>query len=81
MSTLIVSDLADDLMESLRLRAARHGRSMEDEARHILRSALATAPSSGRSLVEDIRASVESCGGIELEIPSRELQRDPPDFG
>lgn len=37
-------------------------------------------PPTGRSLLEDIRALVEPLGGVELELPTRETTREPPDF-
>ncbi|MGV8941188.1 MAG: FitA-like ribbon-helix-helix domain-containing protein [Cypionkella sp.] len=80
MATMTIRNLDDDLKMQLRMRAARHGHSMEEEARSILRSALKAEPLSGQSLVDSIRAMVEPYGGIELELPPRELQRDPPDF-
>lgn len=81
MATMTIRNLEDDLKTRLRMRAAQHGRSMEEEARSILRSALRAEPLSGRSLVDSIRAMVEPYGGIDLELPPRELPRDPPDFG
>lgn len=80
MATIIIRNLDDDLKVSLRLQAARHGRSTEDEARHILRTALSTKAETGASLYKAIRAIVEPFGGIELEVPPREPWRDPPDF-
>lgn len=80
MATMTIRNLDDGLKTLLRLRAARHGRSMEEEARNILRCALQVEPLSGQSLVDSIRAMVEPYGGIDLELPPRELQRDPPDF-
>ena len=41
MASLTVRQLDDKLKQKLRLRAARHGRSVEDEVRTILRSAAA----------------------------------------
>ena len=41
MASITIRQLDDDLKQRLRLRAARHGRSMEDEARTILRAAAA----------------------------------------
>jgi phosphopantothenoylcysteine decarboxylase/phosphopantothenate--cysteine ligase len=41
MASITIRQLDDDLKQRLRLRAARHGRSMEDEARTILRQAAA----------------------------------------
>jgi plasmid stability protein len=41
MATLTIRDFDDALKAELRVRAARHGRSMEAEVREILRAALA----------------------------------------
>src|ERR1700692_4113 len=49
MASLTVRQLDDKLKKLLRLRAARHGRSMEDEVRVILREA---AEESGREVLE-----------------------------
>ncbi|KZC37667.1 MULTISPECIES: FitA-like ribbon-helix-helix domain-containing protein [Rhodanobacter] len=83
MATMTIRNLDDDLKARLRVRAARHGRSMEEEARSILRAALANCveDDSGASLYAAIRAHVEPFGGIDLDLPPREPQRDPPDFG
>jgi len=83
MATMTIRNLDDDLKARLRLRAARHGQSMEEEARSILRAALANRveDDSGASLYAAIRAHVEPFGGIDLALPPREPQRDPPDFG
>src|SRR5258705_10924595 len=43
MASITIRQLDDELKKRLRLRAASHGRSMEDEARVILRAAAATA--------------------------------------
>ena len=80
MATMTIRNLDDETKAWLRLRAAKHGHSMEEEARSILRNALRADPLSGRSLVDSIRAMVESYGGVDLELPRREPQRDPPDF-
>ena len=83
MATMTIRNLDDDLKTRLRVRAAQHGKSMEEEARSILRSALANRveDDSGASLYAAIRARVEPVGGIDLELPPRGLQREPPDFG
>lgn len=80
MATMTIRNLDDDLKARLRMRAARHGRSMEEEARGILRSALQAEPLSGRSLVSGIREMVAPYGGVELELPERVPMREPPDF-
>jgi plasmid stability protein len=40
MAQFIVRNLEDDVKARLKRRAERHGRSMEDEVRHILRNAV-----------------------------------------
>jgi plasmid stability protein len=82
MATMTIRNLDDDLKALLRLRAARHGQSMEEEARSILRAALAgrVEDDSGAALYAAIRTRVEPLGGVELELPPREPQGDPPDF-
>lgn len=77
MATMTIRNIDDDLKARLRIQAATHGRSMEDEARDILRVALSTASPSGQSLLDAIRAKVEPLGGVELELPSREEIRAP----
>lgn len=44
MASMTIRQTDDALKQRLRVRAAMHGRSMEDEARDILRVALASAP-------------------------------------
>jgi len=80
MARMIIRDIDEKLKAKLRIQAARHGRSMEDEARDILRSALSIEPSRTKGLVETIRARVERFGGVELEIAQRETMRGPIDF-
>ena len=83
MASMTIRNLDDDLKTLLRLRAARHGQSMEEEARSILRAALAgrVEDDSGAALYAAIRARVEPLGGVELALPPHEPQREPPDFG
>ncbi len=81
MGSLTIRNLDDRLKASLRLRAARHGRSMEEEARVILRGALtAESPAPGQSLAEAMRSFVEEFGPIDIDLPPREPTREPPDF-
>lgn len=53
---------------------------MEDEARDIIRTALAREPVPAGNLADAIRARVRPLGGVEVSIPPRETMRDPPDF-
>lgn len=80
MASMTIRNLDDGLKQRLRLRAATHGRSMEDEARDILRVALATSEPTARNLADVIRARLFPIGGIELDIPPREPILEPPDF-
>ena len=77
MASMTIRNLGDKLKARLRVRAAQHGRSMEEEARDILQSALAVEPTRNRSLVAAIRARIEPLGGVELEIEAREPMREP----
>ncbi len=70
MATLTIRDLDEGLRASLRVRAARHGRSMEAEVREILRAALAV-PDAGEPLGSRVRQRFAEIGGVELEVPGR----------
>lgn len=80
MASITIRNLDDDLKQRLRLRAAEHGHSMEEEARGILRQALGQ-PAIPRNLAAAIRARFAPLGGVDLELPPREPMREPPDFG
>ncbi len=51
---------------------------MEDEARNILREALAGDDALPGNLAASIAARFEPVGGIDLDLPPREPMRDPP---
>lgn len=82
MATMTIRNLDDEVKARLRVRAAQHGRSMEEEARNILKAALEqeAPPATGAALVRAVRARVERFGGVELELPPRTPMREPPDF-
>jgi plasmid stability protein len=80
MSSITIRNLDDGVKRRLRLRAAERNRSMEEEARDILRRALAEQPKVPGNLADAIREIIEPLGGIELELPPRGPLRDPPDF-
>jgi len=77
MASMTIRGIDDVLKARLRVRAAKHGRSMEDEARDILRAALSAQPPRARTLVDSIRARIEPLGGVELDIPPRDPMREP----
>lgn len=52
---------------------------MEEEAREILRQALAPATDeTGADFVSRIRERLRPFGGVDLELPPRQLPRKPP---
>ena len=79
MATLTIRDFDDDLKAELRIRAARHGRSMEAEVRSILRSAL-TRPEPSGGLGTQIHELFADVGGVELDIPPRTDMPRPVEF-
>lgn len=81
MASMTIRNIEDGLKSRLRIRAARHGRSMEEEARDILRVALATSEPEPDNLATALRRRFEPLGGVELDIPPRQPMRDPIDFG
>ena len=80
MASITIRRLEDSTKERLRMRASRHGRSMEEEAREILRAALSGKEASGRNLAESIRRRMAAVGGVELPRLPREPVREPPKF-
>ncbi len=77
MATLTIRKLEDDVKERLRVRAARAGRSMEEEARLILTSAVGGLD--GPGLLERAQALFGD-EGVEVELPERGSEREPVDF-
>ena len=79
MGSMTIRDISDDLEQRLRVRAAEHGHTIEEEARAILREALDeyAPPANLASAIHDRFAPL---GGVELRVPSREPMREPPPF-
>jgi antitoxin FitA len=81
MATLTIRNVDAAVKERLRLRAARHGRSMEAEARTILSEAVAAERDQAEpNLAEAIRRRFAPLGGVDLELPPREDVGEPPSF-
>ena len=78
MASLTIRDLDDKIKTRLRVRAAQNGRSMEEEARTLLRAALRDDLAAGGNLADAIRARFRRLGGVELALPAREPMREPP---
>ena len=70
MASITIRNLEDDIKQRLRVRAALHGRSMEEEARDILRRVLAEAEPP-RNLVAAIRSRLSPAARAELQPPVR----------
>ena len=80
MASITIRKIDDRLKRKLRLRAAHRNHSMEDEARDILRVALAEEPAQPGNLYDAMRKRFEPLGGVEFDLPPRGPARDPPDF-
>ena len=80
MATITIRQLDEKTKTRLRVRAAHHGRSMEEEAREILRSALTASPAVRGNLAETIQRRFAAFGGIEFELPRRDAMRRAPGF-
>ncbi len=81
MATLTIRGLDETLKRSLRIRAASRNRSMEEEARQILRAGLEQPSVSSVDLASRIRARFAGLGDVQLGIAEREPVRPPPIFG
>ncbi len=82
MATLTIRDLEPEVRDRLKVRAAKSGRSMEEEVRMILRAAVDNDAESNpvNDLAERIHALFAPLGGLELELPPREPMPEPIKF-
>lgn len=86
MSSITIRKLDPAVKERLRVRAAERGHSMEAEARDILNDVLGmprttiSGEPTGLDLYKRIRARFAPFGEIELELPARGGDREPPDL-
>lgn len=80
MASITIRNLDARIKQRLRVRAARRNCSMEEEARNILYAALAEEESCSPDLATAIRKHVEPLGGVELSLPPRDSEREPPRF-
>lgn len=79
MNTLTIRKIDPKIKDKLRQAAAAHGRSMEEEARTILRNAL-VQPVSAAGLGSRIHARFAALGGVELPLPKRREKPRAADF-
>lgn len=82
MAQLLVRNLENDVKAKLQRRAKRHGRSMEEEVREILRTATKEAESDRKGLGTRISARFRKCGLKKgEEIPElHDIRLQIPDF-
>jgi antitoxin FitA len=77
MAQFVVRDLEDEVKARLKRRAELHGRSMEEEIRHILRNA-AKEPSRPITKLGSRIAARFSDTGLETELPELRGQKARP---
>jgi plasmid stability protein len=80
MASITIRNLDEALKRSLRIRAAEHGRSMEEEARDILRQAM-SRPTPAADLGRAIHRRFAALGGVDLDLPPREAMPPPARLG
>jgi plasmid stability protein len=79
-STITVRRVPDAVKRGLRLRAAAHGHSLEEEVRQILARAAERDQEQPLNFARAIEEIIDPVGGIELDIPERNPMRAPPSF-
>lgn len=80
MASLTIRNLDEALKTRLRIRAAERGRSMEEEARHILRHTLLGEEEPATNLAELAQELFGPEHGVHLDLPKRGPAREPPSF-
>ena len=75
MTSLTIRNLDAETKQRFRELAARHGRSMEEEARSMIRAAVNDNPEKDAKKLENfydsIRSLVDKHGGFDLDLPPR----------
>ena len=79
MASITIRNLDDEVKKALRVQGAINGRSMEEEARLILRDALIRTKDT-RDLPSIFRKHFGPSHGVDLELPEREPLPEPPTF-
>lgn len=68
MAQFVVRNLEEDVAKKLKQRAKRHARSMEEEVRHILRTAVQQGPEAPQKLGTRIAARFRR-SGLSTDLP------------
>ncbi|NBC66635.1 MAG: Arc family DNA-binding protein [Bacteroidetes bacterium] len=80
MASITIRNLDRLIKEKLRVQAAKHGRSMEEEVRSILKETFAKEPGQPENLAERIHKRFAAFGGVNLPDIEREPIREPINF-
>ncbi len=79
MASLTIRNLDELIKSKLRILAATHGRSMEDEVRYILGKVCAADPAGEEeNLYSRIQRRFTEIKNVDLPQPEREPMREPP---
>ncbi len=78
MATLTIRNLDNDIKERLRIRAARHGHSMEEEVRLVLKRSVGGV--TGTELWALSRQLFGGEAGMDIDLPPRYRDRVLPNF-
>lgn len=79
MAALSIRDLDDSVRDKIRLRAVRHGRSMEAEIRAILTAAV-TEEAPRADLFGALADRFAQLGGVDFDLPDRHNPPRPADL-
>ncbi|MGB9670693.1 MAG: FitA-like ribbon-helix-helix domain-containing protein [Halothiobacillaceae bacterium] len=79
MAALTIRNVDESIKQLLRIRAAQHGVSMEEEARRILREALVRV-SQPQALGQRLKQRFAEVADADFELPSRQISRRPPNW-
>ena len=80
MSSITIRNLDESIKSSLRVRAARHGWSMEQEVRQILQQILAPEQAGQVSFAERVNRRFAGLEVESLPVAPRQIARTPPEF-
>ncbi len=80
MANLIIRNIDDALKEQLRMQAAKHGRSMEEELRCILRQTLLQDKPVHHAFGSHLHARFAKFNSVELDLPARRDTAQGVDF-
>ncbi|MGV2434615.1 MAG UNVERIFIED_CONTAM: plasmid stabilization protein [Anaerolineae bacterium] len=80
MSSLTIRNLDDATKQCLRIQAARHGVSMEEEVRRILKAAVHSAEDSSYGLGKRLQERFAGLADDAFELPERHQPRTAPQW-